>query len=93
MRIDGDSWLVTLKFKKNVEHDPRNKKTGECFVSKFCTDVTGSHHSAVVYGRDEKHVRELVHSVVKDVPLFEHITRIEKILVRIAMYHVKCDEN
>ena len=38
--------IVTLRLPKQPDHDPKNKRTGECPISNYiCTDVTGEHHS------------------------------------------------
>lgn len=62
--------LVTIKLPKNPEHDPRDKKTGACAVSRECTDVTGEHHTVAV--RDDGAVQML-----RD--RYGHITRVENI--------------
>lgn len=44
--ITGKVWLITVKVPKNPDHNPRDKKTGECPVNGTrCTDVTGEHHT------------------------------------------------
>ena len=40
--------LVTIKLPKNPLHDPHNKVTGPCPVSRVCTDSTGEHHTVLV---------------------------------------------
>lgn len=41
-------WIVTVKIKATLDHNPRNKVTGKCPVSLGpCTDTTGAHHSMV----------------------------------------------
>lgn len=41
-------YIVTIKLPTDPQHDPKNKKTGACLLSKECTDVTGAHHSVLV---------------------------------------------
>jgi hypothetical protein len=65
------SYIVTVKLPKNPEHDPRNKKTGECDFSAECTDVTGEHHSFIAYGVSATQVIGHLGGY--------HITRIEKV--------------
>lgn len=55
-----DNWVVTVRrLTKDPNHDPKNKKTGECHWSKHCTDVTGEHHSFTMRGTEEM-VRDAV---------------------------------
>lgn len=62
--------LVTIKLPKNPHHDPSNKVTGPCPVSRVCTDATGEHHTVLVESQEEvEALRER----------FKHITRIEKV--------------
>ena len=78
--------IVTVKLPRNPKHNPRNKQTGRCplfsppyryplFKSmeglNICTDITGSHHSYIETGKNEKEIRELAEKK------FGHITRIE----------------
>jgi len=68
-------FIVTVKLRLDVDHDPRNKKTGPCPVSgKPCTDVTGAHHSFIVSALDETAARRLTEDNG-----FSHITRIEEV--------------
>lgn len=48
-----DNWrLVTVKLPKHPDHDPHNKVTGQCPVNgTLCTDVTGEHHTVLVYSQ------------------------------------------
>jgi len=76
--------IVTVKLPRNPKHDPRNKKTGKCplFGSKYqgvelqgsfrCTDVTGSHHSYIEFGKDLQEIKEKARAK------YGHITRIEE---------------
>lgn len=45
-------FLVTVKLPKNPDHDPRNKKVGQCPVNTdiLCTDITGEHHTVLWEG-------------------------------------------
>ena len=78
--------IVTVKLHRNLKHNPRNKQTGRCplfgppyhyplFKSmeglNICTDITGSHHSYIETGENEKEIRELAEKK------FGHVTRIE----------------
>lgn len=64
-------YIVTVKFRKSPDHDPKNKKTGACVLSSHCTDVTGQHHSALMRNTTE----EQIHEDMK--PYDVNITRIE----------------
>ena len=67
-----------MRFEKNPDHDPKNKKIGECVLSSYCTDVTGSHHSYVVKGYDIEHIRHQINKQFSPNWVgFKHITRIE----------------
>ena len=46
--VDKHLYIVTLKFKRNPNHNPRNKKTGACQTTNFCTDCTGEHHCILI---------------------------------------------
>ncbi len=65
-------YIVTVKFKKSINHDPHNKVTGPCPANPAteCTDRTGEHHSVLV--ETEKQVQEL-----RDSPVY--VTRVEKL--------------
>lgn len=69
--------IVTVKLPRNPRHDPRNKKSGVCPISKiigrriWCTDITGSHHSYVETGVNKGDIEE------KAKEKFKHITRLE----------------
>lgn len=63
--------IITVKQKRNPEHDPHNKKTGPCPWSRKCTDVTGEHHSFVGTDWDVERL--------KDEGV--HITRVEEVEV------------
>jgi len=68
-------FIVTVKLPNDPNHDPKNKITGPCPITKaHCTDVTGAHHSAVI-----KNVlsAELVLADFQALGL--HVTRIEQI--------------
>ena len=66
--------IVTIKIKRNPNHDPRNKKTGKCPIQNcICTDITGSHHSYIETGENKSDIywkAKLKHG---------HVTRIEVI--------------
>lgn len=72
--------IVTVKLRDNpyrraLGHDPENKKRGNCPIlkNKFCTDITGDHHSYLEKGRDEAEIKKRA-----EVKGF-HVTRIEVI--------------
>jgi hypothetical protein len=45
--------LLTVKLPRNPAHDPANKVIGACPVNgKFCTDVTGQHHTLLFLSYD-----------------------------------------
>lgn len=68
-------FIVTVKINKNPNHDPNNKRYGECPVMHtFCTDMTGEHHSFLI---DAKNITEANQVVGK--MGFTHVTRIESI--------------
>jgi hypothetical protein len=52
------TYIVTVKVPGNPGHDPADKKTGECAVSPYCTDVTGAHHSLLELGESAEAVRD-----------------------------------
>lgn len=64
-------WIVTIKLPKNPNHDPQNKVTGKCLLSDHCTDVTGEHHSGLIFAYSEAEIRQLYGKY--------HITRMERI--------------
>jgi len=69
--------IVTVKLPRNLDHDPKNKKTGKCplftqYSGSFtCTDITGQHHSYIEYGESLDDIRR------KAKLKFGHVTRIE----------------
>ena len=66
--------IVTIKLKRNPNHNPHNKKTGKCPVTnKKCTDVTGQHHSYIETGNSLKEIE------IKAKNKWGHVTRIEEI--------------
>lgn len=67
--------IVTVKLRRNPNHNPSNKKTGMCPLDngKICTDITGSHHSYVTEGESTMQIR-------KDAEKrYGHVTRIEEL--------------
>lgn len=62
-------YAITFKLPRHAEHDPANKKTGQCAASPECTDVTGQHHTVVV---ETDRLQEVLER-------FEHVTRVERI--------------
>lgn len=67
------NFIVTVKLPKNPEHDPKNKVTGSCEYSEYCTDVTGEHHSLITKGMTEDQIRR--HFANEGI----HVTRIEQV--------------
>lgn len=72
------TYLVTVKLKKNPDHDPHNKVTGKCPVrpNKLCTDVTGEHHT-VMNSVSEDVTAEQVAASWREKGL--HVTRVEEV--------------
>lgn len=69
--------IVTVKLPRRADHNPRNKITGKCPVSKGkCTDVTGEHHSVLYTGENETlpEIRQIFER------LGFHVTRIEEVV-------------
>ena len=67
-------FIVTVKDKKNPNHDPRNKVENKCRWSEWCTDSTGEHHSFLLENFDGiSDVEVWLDTVYPGV----HITRIE----------------
>jgi hypothetical protein len=73
----GNRFIVTVKLKKNPEHNPHNKVAGPCpldqSAQKTCTDVTGEHHSELVYGKSAADINAMY------VAHGFHVTRIEEV--------------
>ena len=67
------SYVITVKYPRNPDHNPRDKKTGLCPHSSECSDSTGAHHSFIVMAYSMSHA---VLIVDKHYPKI-HITRIE----------------
>lgn len=69
-------FLVTVKFPKNPDHDPSNKKIGPCPANPdmMCTDVTGQHHT--VLWKCESILQAVLHwEDAKGM----HVTRVEEV--------------
>lgn len=66
-------YLVTVKLKKNPEHNPHNKITGPCPVDwgKKCSDSTGEHHTFPSYLGSIEECKEFWSNEY-------HVTRIEE---------------
>lgn len=67
-------YLVTVKLPKNREHNPRDKKTGQCPLSienTVCTDQTGEHHTVLVKSNLS------LGQIMNQWQLNYHVTRIE----------------
>lgn len=68
---DGqEAFLVTIKLRKNPNHDPHNKVTAPCAVSESCTDTTGEHHTLIAWSQDE------VEAIRQK---YGHVTRVESV--------------
>jgi hypothetical protein len=67
------TYIVTIKLPRNKDHDPKNKKTGKCQVSDYCTDVTGQHHSYLETVQSEAEI--LANLAEQGI----HVTRIEQV--------------
>jgi len=70
---DLKMFIVTIKLPRNPDHDPHNKKSGNCLVSNNCTDVTGEHHSYLDQDVSEERLR------ARASERFKHITRTEEV--------------
>jgi hypothetical protein len=71
-----NTYMVTIKLRKNPDHDPHNKKTGVCPANpdKLCTDVTGEHHTFLAFGKSLDTVM-----VIWSEEMGMHVTRIEEV--------------
>jgi len=73
--------IVTVRLPRNYSHNPLYKKTGVCPLSLIvkgvtqCTDVTGEHHSYIQEGEDLTDIESKARAK------FDHITRIETIMI------------
>lgn len=68
------TWIVTVRaLRKHPDHDPKNKRTGRCEWSEYCTDVTGEHHSFLMNGTEER-IRERIGAMNE-----WRLTRLERI--------------
>ena len=75
--------IITIKLAKNSKHNPKKKLGGECpltslipFTGKFCTDVTGQHHSILIEAESLSIIGQKARALFgEDV----HITRIEQV--------------
>jgi hypothetical protein len=75
--------IVTLRFQRNANHDPKNKVIGECATHheimnpcSTCTDSTGEHHSYIETGRTISEIKE---KALGKYPDAHHVTRVEVI--------------
>lgn len=69
-------YIVTIKIYQ-AGHNPRDKKVGMCFTSKFCTDKTGHHHSFLLRAVNPIHAKDETNKLFETPP---HITRIEEVI-------------
>jgi hypothetical protein len=69
-------YLVTVKLKKNPDHNPHDKKTQQCplDMDSTCTDATGEHHTALVSS-----VRTIGEVKEQYERLGYHVTRVETV--------------
>ena len=67
--------IITIKLKRNSNHNPKDKKKGKCPIinNEFCSDITGEHHSYIETGNSLKEIES------KAKNKYSHITRIELI--------------
>ena len=63
--------IVTFRFERNPEHNPKNKERGICKLGVLCTDVKGEHHSCIIEGENEEVIK------AKAKTICDYITRIE----------------
>lgn len=71
-------YIVTIKLPRRKDHDPHNKKNGQCPVymlsNHLCDDVTGEHHSFLFESdKDIEGVRAVCSEEGR------HVTRIERV--------------
>lgn len=70
-------FIVTIRLPKNPDHNPHSKKTGICPASgAICTDVTGEHHSYLLFADDIDAARE---GAINHLKPGARITRIEAV--------------
>lgn len=69
-------FMVTVKLPKRPDHDPQNKRTGECPASpgKLCSDVTGEHHTVLWEGDSMAEAHRWWTNAEH-----QHVTRIEEV--------------
>lgn len=67
--------IITVKLKRNPQHDPHNKQSGKCPLKEnmLCTDITGSHHTYIEEGETRAEI------MWKAKHKYGHVTRIEEI--------------
>lgn len=75
--------IVTVRLDRNIKHNPHDKKTGRCPLTRVllddkgvpiennCTDVTGSHHSYIETGDTIQHIKNRARAQ------YGHVTRVE----------------
>lgn len=53
-------YIVTIRVKHDMKHNPREKITGACpqLWGRICTDQTGEHHSFIIWGSSIEQVQE-----------------------------------
>lgn len=73
-------YIITIRLRRNPDHDPQHKVTGPCPVGPGplsgqhpleCTDVTGEHHSFLWEAPDIEQAKRNWQNL--------HITRIEEV--------------
>lgn len=70
-------FIVTIKLPKNKNHNPQDKKIGQCPAfdgSGFCSDVTGEHHSYMQDADSPAQAAEFARLIG-----FSHVTRVEQV--------------
>lgn len=73
------TYIVTVRLAEHPNHDPKNKQSGHCPVSDFCTDVTGEYHSFIMTGESSEAVRDHILNGELNQGTEFHITRIERV--------------
>lgn len=67
--------VVTIRMKRQPNHNPQNKKVGVCPFSATCTDVTGEHHSGLFEAATGE---QIVSQAYARAALYNaHVTRVE----------------
>jgi hypothetical protein len=72
--------MVTVKYNKDPNHDPKNKVVGACPAAvdteSYCSDTTGEHHTVLVNCRDNVSP-DMISKTFADKGI--HVTRVEEV--------------